>query len=83
MYKMTGFPAARFKLRGRGVIRTNHYADLVVFNPDTINDRATFDNPRRMAQGVEHVLVNGKPIIFDGEAVAGATPGQYLQFGRE
>jgi N-acyl-D-amino-acid deacylase len=83
VYKMSGFPAARFKLRGRGVIRVNNYADLVVFNPDTINDRATFDNPRRLAQGVEHVLVNGKPIIFDGEVVAGATPGRYLQFGRE
>jgi uncharacterized Zn-binding protein involved in type VI secretion len=36
-----------------------------------------------MAQGIEHVLINGKPIIFDGDVVAGATPGRYLQFGRE
>lgn len=83
VYKMTGFPAARFKLRGRGVLRPNNYADITVFSPDTINDRATFDHPLRLAQGVGHVLVNGKPIITDGEAVAGATPGRYLQFGRE
>ncbi len=83
VYKMSGFPAARFKLRGRGAIRPNYYADLAIFNPDTINDRATYDHPLRLAQGMEHVLVNGQPIITDGEVVAGATPGRYLQFGRE
>jgi N-acyl-D-amino-acid deacylase len=83
VYKMTGFPAARFKLRGRGVIRPNNYADLVVFNPDTIGDRATFDHPLRLAQGIEHVFVNGQAIIREGDVVAGSTPGRYLQFGRE
>jgi N-acyl-D-amino-acid deacylase len=83
VYKMTGFPAARFKLRGRGIIRPNNYADLVVFNPDTVGDRATFDHPLRLAQGMEHVIVNGKPIIAEGDVVAGATPGRYLWFGRD
>jgi N-acyl-D-amino-acid deacylase len=83
VYKMTGFAAARFKLRGRGVIRPNHYADLVVFDPDGVNDRATFDHPLRLAQGMKHVIVNGRPIIWEGDAIAGATPGRYLQFGRD
>jgi len=83
VYKLSGFPAARFKLRSRGAIRTGYYADLVVFDADTVIDRATFDHPHRLAQGVSHVLVNGKPIIFDGEPVPGVLPGRYLQFGRE
>jgi N-acyl-D-aspartate/D-glutamate deacylase len=83
VYKLSGFPAARFKLRGRGALRPNNFADIVVFNPETINDRATFDHPQRLAQGVEHVLVNGQPIIAEGAVVTGATPGRYLQFGRE
>jgi N-acyl-D-amino-acid deacylase len=83
VYKMTGFPAARFKLRGRGVIRPNNYADLVVFNPDTVGDRATYDHPLRLAQGMEHVIVNGQPIVAEGDVVVGATPGRYLWFGRE
>jgi N-acyl-D-aspartate/D-glutamate deacylase len=83
VYKLSGFPAARFKLRGRGVLRPNNYADIVVFSAETVGDRATFDHPLRLAQGVEHVLVNGQPIIADGEVVTGVTPGRYLQFGRE
>lgn len=83
VYKLSGFPAARFKLRARGAIRTGYYADLVVFDPDGIGDRATFDHPQRLAQGVDWVIVNGQPIIANGDVVAGATPGRYLQFGRE
>jgi N-acyl-D-amino-acid deacylase len=83
VYKLSGFPAARFKLRGRGAIRKGYYADLVVFNADTVIDRATFDHPHRLAQGVAHLIVNGKPILFDGDPVLGSMPGRYLQFGRE
>lgn len=83
VYKLSGFPAARFKLRGRGALRPNNYADIVVFSPETIADRATFDHPLRLALGVEHLLVNGQPIIAEGDVVAGVTPGRYLQFGRE
>jgi N-acyl-D-amino-acid deacylase len=83
VYKLSGFPAARSKWRGRGAVRTGYYADLVVFDADSVIDRATFDHPHRLAQGISHVLVNGAPIIVDGDAVPGATPGRYLHFGRE
>lgn len=83
VYKLSGYPAERFKLRGRGALRPNHYADIVVFSPETVNDRATFDHPQRLALGIAHVLVNGQPVIVDGSQVDGATPGRYLQFGRE
>jgi N-acyl-D-amino-acid deacylase len=83
VYKLSGYPAARFKLRGRGAIRIGCYADLVVFDADTIIDRATFDHPHRHAHGVAAVVVNGQQIVSNGEVVPGVTPGRYLQFGRE
>ncbi|MBW7883876.1 MAG: D-aminoacylase [Caldilineaceae bacterium] len=83
IYKLSGFPAARFKLRGRGAIRTGYYADLVIFDPDTIQDRATFEQPHRLSEGVSHVLVNGVRIVDDGQPVADALPGRYLKFGRD
>ena len=83
VYKLSGFAAARFKLQKRGVIRAGYFADLVVFDPDTVIDRATFDHPHRLAQGVSHVIVNGQPILAGGAVVEGATPGRYLRFGVE
>lgn len=83
VYKLSGFPAARFKLRSRGAVRAGYYADLVIFDADTIADRATFDHPHRLATGVSHVIVNGQPILLAGEPVEGKTPGRYLKFGVE
>ena len=83
VYKLSGFAAARFKLRNRGVIRAGCYADLVLFNPDTVIDRATSEQPHRLSVGVSHVVVNGVPILMDGQPVAGALPGRYLRFGGE
>jgi N-acyl-D-amino-acid deacylase len=54
----------------------------VGFDPDTINDRATFDHPYRPAQGVAHVAVNGTLILADRVPVAGALPGRYLRYGK-
>lgn len=75
--KMTSLPAQVFGLWDRGVIRPGLAADLVVFDPERIADRATFENPHHYADGVRHVLVNGVLVIQDGEHT-GARPGRIL-----
>ena len=65
---MTGLPAARFGLRERGVLREGAYADLVLINPRTVLDAATFEEPERPATGIEHVLVNGECVWEHGTA---------------
>ncbi|MFK3661698.1 amidohydrolase family protein [Scandinavium sp. NPDC088450] len=59
IHKMTGLSAARFGLAGRGQIKTGNFADLVLFNPETVRDVASFSDPKRPAQGIEAVMVNG------------------------
>jgi N-acyl-D-amino-acid deacylase len=86
VYKLSGYPAERFGLRGRGVIQEGRCADLVVFDPETIQDRATYEDPHQLSVGVEHVLVNGVPIICNGQAVdelARPLPGRALKFKQE
>jgi N-acyl-D-amino-acid deacylase len=63
---MTGMPAAKFDLPGRGVLREGAIADLVVFDPATVIDVATYEDPRRTPLGMPHVLVNGTPVVRDG-----------------
>jgi N-acyl-D-amino-acid deacylase len=65
--KMTSYPAQIFKLDKRGQLRLGYYADITVFNPHTIIDKATYQDPRRYPEGIEHVLVNGKFIIKNKE----------------
>ncbi|MFO1352015.1 MAG: amidohydrolase family protein [Gammaproteobacteria bacterium] len=72
--RMTSLPAARFGLRERGVLRAGAYADLVLFDPDTVGDRATFADPTLPAAGIEHVFVNGRAVWRAG-ATTGARPG--------
>jgi N-acyl-D-amino-acid deacylase len=82
--KMTSFAAERFGLKDRGVIRPGAFADLAIFDPATIADRATFDNPQQLAVGVNHVLVNGVAIVKDGAPVkdlGDRPPGRALKFG--
>lgn len=79
--KMTSFPADWVGLRDRGRIFEGQAADLVVFDPATIADRSTWDQPGRMAVGVRHVLVNGVLVLRDGE-MTGAAPGRYLRARR-
>ena len=76
--RMTSLPAARFGLVDRGVVRPGAYADLVLFDPDTVIDRATFDNPSQPAAGIELVMVNGRVVWRDGGAT-GARPGRALR----
>jgi N-acyl-D-amino-acid deacylase len=64
--KMTSFPARRFRLGKRGLIAPGHAADLVVFDPGTISDKATYDDPKRFPEGISHVLVNGTQAIVSG-----------------
>jgi len=78
VYKMTGMAAMRLKLWDRGVIRPGAWADLVLFDPDTIIDTATFENPRQYPKGIEWVMVNGVMVIEDGRHT-GKFPGKVLR----
>lgn len=76
--RLTRLPATNWKLKDRGCLDPQCYADVVVFDPATIADRATFDQPRQYAVGVEHVFVNGVAVIRNGEHT-GATPGRVVR----
>ena len=78
VYKMSGFPAARFGIKDRGRIAEGLAADLVVFDPETVADRATWQDPVEPAVGVNWVLVNGVPVI-DGGNPTGQLPGRVVR----
>ena len=77
IHKMTGLPARRLGLRDRGVIAPGARADLVVLDPRRVADRATYEDPHRYPDGIEHVLVNGRFVVKDGEHT-GSLPGRVL-----
>ena len=79
--KMTLLPAQRFKLRDRGLIRAGYKADIVLFDAATIRDRATFQEPQLIAEGVKRVFVNGEEVWADGK-VTGNRPGKALRRGQ-
>ena len=64
--RLTSFPASNLKLKQRGLLRENYFADLVVFNANKVNDNATFEEPLQFSEGVDHVLVNGVPVLLNG-----------------
>jgi N-acyl-D-amino-acid deacylase len=76
--KMTSFPAQRFGLHDRGVLRPGAWADVVVFDLDRVRDRATGFYPHQYPEGIDHVLVNGQLVVSEGEHT-GALPGQALR----
>jgi N-acyl-D-amino-acid deacylase len=76
--KFTALPAQRMRLTDRGVIKQGMWADLVIFDPETIRDLATFEEPNQLSQGMQYVLVNGVPVIADGQ-MTGALPGKVLR----
>ena len=80
IYKMTGFPATRMSFGDRGTIAEGNVADLVVFDPDAVIDRATFEDPHQYPAGMPHVLVNGELVVADGNHT-GARPGRVLRRG--
>ncbi|HEX6616753.1 MAG TPA: D-aminoacylase [Gemmatimonadales bacterium] len=76
--KFSSLPAQRMRLGDRGVLKVGMWADVVVFDPDSVRDRATFADPNQLSEGMRWVLVNGIPVIADGQAT-GALPGQVLR----
>jgi N-acyl-D-amino-acid deacylase len=75
--KMTSFPARRFRLGKRGILAPGHAADLIVFDPDTISDRATYEHPKRFPTGIDLVLVGGVRTV-EGGVHSGARAGQAI-----
>ncbi|HET6579202.1 MAG TPA: D-aminoacylase, partial [Gemmatimonadales bacterium] len=76
--KFSSLPAQRMRLGDRGVLKAGMWADVVVFDPDSVRDRATFARPNQLSVGMRWVLVNGIPVIADGQAT-GALPGRVLR----
>jgi N-acyl-D-amino-acid deacylase len=76
--RLTSLPAENLKLRRRGALRPGYYADVVVFDPATITDHATFEEPHQLATGMVHVFVNGVQVLRDGEHT-GAKPGRVVR----
>ena len=75
--QLTGLPATNLELDRRGFLREGMFADVVVFDPQTIADRATFEKPHQFAIGMQHVFVNGGHVLKDGEHT-GAKPGRVV-----
>ncbi|MAT83834.1 MAG: aminoacylase [Gammaproteobacteria bacterium] len=78
IHQLTTLPATNLKLRDRGALAPGYFADVVVFDPATIQDNATYAEPHQYATGVRDVLVNGVPVLRDGEHT-GATPGRVVR----
>jgi len=78
--KMTSLPAQRLGWKDRGLIREGAFADMVLFNPDTVIDRATYANPTALPTGIEKVFVNGVLVWDNGKSTA-AQPGFFLGHG--
>lgn len=76
--KFSALPAQRMRLTDRGVLKAGMWADVVIFDPATVHDRATFDNPNQLSEGMDYVLVNGVPVIDQGK-MTGALPGKVLR----
>ena len=73
--KLTSLPAANLGIKDRGLVRPGMMADLAIFDPATIADKATFEQPQQFAVGMRHVLVNGQPVLLDGQ-MTNARPGR-------
>jgi len=82
IYKMTNMPATKFGIANRGLIKEGYFADLVMFDPDTVIDNATYENSRVGPEGMPHVIVNGKFAVRDGKH-AGSRSGRALRRGQQ
>ena len=78
VYKLSGLPASNLKIKKRGSLAVGNFADLAIFDANTIIDKATFDEPQQFAEGMVHVFVNGEQVLKDGEHT-GATPGRVVR----
>ncbi|NLB83883.1 MAG: amidohydrolase family protein, partial [Synergistaceae bacterium] len=77
--KMTPRPASIFKMKNRGLIKEGYAADLVIFDPEKVIDRATYENPKQFATGIPHVIVGGKTAIEEGSVRHGKS-GRVVRF---
>jgi N-acyl-D-amino-acid deacylase len=77
---MSSYPATTFRFQDRGQVREGFWADLVVFDPETVRDRATYTEPHQYPEGIPHVVVNGVVVLRDGQ-LTGARPGVVLRHG--
>ncbi len=76
--RLTSLPASNLKLIKRGSLQVGNYADVVIFNPDSVRDKATFDEPHQYAEGILHVFVNGVQVLDNGNHT-GLTPGRCIR----
>ncbi len=76
--KMTSAPARRLSIRDRGLLQPGMFADIVIFDPATVGDRSTYDNPHQMPSGIKYVVVNGTIVMRDGQHT-GAKPGKAVR----
>jgi N-acyl-D-amino-acid deacylase len=79
--KMTSLPAQRLGFGDRGLLRPGMAADVVCFDPETVRDTATYEDPKRLPEGIPYVAVNGRLVVDDGRHT-GDLPGRALRFGR-
>jgi N-acyl-D-aspartate/D-glutamate deacylase len=75
---MTSLPAQKLGLRDRGLLRPGMYADITVFDPEKVIDRATFDAAHQYSEGIVHVFVNGAPVVDQGK-ITDRLPGRILR----
>jgi N-acyl-D-aspartate/D-glutamate deacylase len=75
--KMTSANAAKIRIYDRGILRPGMAADVTIFNPETVIDRATFEKPHQYAEGIDYVIVNGT-VVLDKGRHTGARPGKIL-----
>ena len=78
IHKLSGLSAEKLGISRRGLLKPGYYADIVVFDPATVSDHATFEQPHQYATGVQHVWVNGQQVLKDGEHT-GAKPGRFVR----
>jgi N-acyl-D-aspartate/D-glutamate deacylase len=81
IHKMTGLPAAKHRLTGRGQVASGYYADLTVFDPASVAELATYQEPRRHPAGIRYVIVNGEVVVDNGRHT-GKAAGSVLRPGR-
>lgn len=78
IYKLTTLPATNLKIKKRGALQPGYFADVVIFDPEIIQDHATFEDPHQLATGVQHVWVNGEQVLKNGEHT-GVTSGRVVR----
>jgi len=80
--KMTSLPARKMGLWDRGLVRVGSWADLTIFDEDTVADKATYTNPHQYPEGIKYVIVNGK-VVIEGKRHNKIRPGKVLRRGRD